>query len=264
MADNKTVASSIDVDLITNNPYQPRTQMDPAGIEEMAASIRKFGILQPLLVREGRDGKYQLIAGQRRVEGSKLAGLKEVPVIVKDVSDNEMLEMAIVENLHREDMSPIDKALGFRKLMTRFNLTQNQISNLLGVSRSAIANTLRLLDLPESIKDALHNKDISEGHARALLLVKDPEKRNIALRRIVKSNMSVREAEKLSKVFTRQSKQDSERSYQAVSIEEEQFIDSLREKLGTRVLLKKTGEGGRIEIEFYSDEHFHNIAEKLS
>jgi len=253
----------VDIDSIKQNPFQPRTHIDPDGIEEMAASIRKFGVLQPLLVRECEDGTFELIAGQRRVEGSRVAGISQVPVIVKNATDTEMLEMAIVENLHREDMSPIDKAMGFKRLITRFNLTQNQISNLLGISRPAIANTLRLLDLPDNIKNALHEKMITEGHARALLLIKDPEKRSIALKRIVNGNMSVREAEKISKIFANGSKGKNGYEKEKISLEESDFIERLREKLGTRVSLKRTKDGGKIEIEFYSDEHFQRIAEDL-
>lgn len=250
---------SLKITDILQNPYQPRTYFDPAGIEEMASSIKKYGVLQPLLVRETQAGEYELIAGQRRIEGSKLAGLEEVPVIVKTASDAEMLEMAIIENIHREDMSPIDKAMSFKQLMTRFNMTQNQISSLLGISRPAIANTIRLLDLPENVKDALHNKQITEGHARALLNISDKEKRDIALKRIVAGNMSVRDAEEFAKILKKQGDRSSASNGENYSPDEQFFVDLMRERLGTKVTIKRNGDGGKIEIEFYSDEQLKGI-----
>jgi len=251
----------VDIDSIENNPYQPRSNMDQAGIEEMATSIRRYGVLQPLLVRECVDGKYELIAGQRRMEGSKLAGLKKVPVIIRDATDSQMLEMAMVENLHREDMSPIEKAKGFRMLMTKFSLTQNQIAGIFGISRPAIANTIRLLDLPDNIKGALDNKKLTEGHARALLLIKDDDKREAVMRRIISSNLNVREAEKLSKIVSRSESEIIENGESALTCEENEFQTFLMERLGTRVHIKKKGAGGKIEIEFYSDEHLRRISE---
>ena len=255
---------TIEISKIRQNPYQPRTNLDPEGIEQIAASIKKYGILQPLLVRDCGDGTYELIAGQRRIEGSKKAGMTEIPVIVKDVTDAEMLEMAIIENVHREDMSPIEKARGFRQLMTRFNLTQNQISNLLGISRPAIANTLRLLDLPDTIQNALYEKKITEGHARALLYIKNEKKREIALKRIVESNLSVRESERLSRKISKISLDKEKPVKEEFQNEEErEFINYMTERLGTKVRLVREKEGGRIEIEFYSDEHLQSIAEML-
>lgn len=253
----------LDINMIQQNPYQPRTQFDPAGIEEMASSIKKYGVLQPLLVRAKEDGTYELIAGQRRMEGSKKAGLSQVPVIVKQATDAEMLEMAIIENVHREDMSPIDKANSFKQLMTKFNMTQNQISSLLGMSRPAVANTIRLLDLPDNVKQALHDKKITEGHARALLNISNKDKRDIALRRIVAGNMSVRDAEEFAKIIKRQSTGGEVKRGDNLSSEEQFFVDVLMERLGTRVSISKSGDGGKIEIEFYSREQLDGIIEMM-
>lgn len=249
---------------IVQNPYQPRTTSDSKGIEEIAASIKSMGILQPLLARKIGDKRYELIAGHRRLKGAILAGLEEVPVIVKDVTDKEMLQMAIVENVHREDMSPIDKANGYKRLITQFKMTQNQLSEMIGISRSAIANTIRLLELPDNIINALHQRKITEGHARALLSIKNDDRREIALRRIVVGSMSVREAEVYTKRIEKSelllnNKEDkTERSP-----EESGFIEYLQERLGTKVSIKYNGTSGKIEIEFYSIEQLRRIADIL-
>jgi len=253
----------VSISAIRPNPYQPREKMSPEGIEEIASSIRKFGVLQPLLVREHAEGGYELIAGHRRIEGSRKAGLAEVPVIVRSATDAEMLEMAMVENLHREDMSPIEKAMGFRQLMMKFNMTQNQISSLLGISRPAIANTIRLLELPANIKAALHEKVITEGHARALLYIKDDEKREAALRRIIDRKLSVRDTEELTRTIEKQASRKNGNGEAEISNEESAFLEQLSERLGTRVHIRRSGGFGKIEIEFYSEEHLQQIAENL-
>lgn len=254
---------ALDISVIKDNPYQPRTHFDPAGIEEMASSIKKYGVLQPLLVREKDDGSFELIAGQRRMAASKKAGLSQVPVIVKRATDAEMLEMAIIENIHREDMSPIDKAQSFKQLMTRFNMTQNQISSLLGISRPAVANTIRLLDLPDNVKEALHEKKITEGHARALLNIADKEKRDIALRRIVAGNMSVRDTEEFAKIIKKQNFGETKKNGDNLTPEERFFLEVLMERLGTKVSMVKNGTTGKIEIEYYSQEQLEGIMEMM-
>ena len=237
--------------------------MDQAKLDEICASIKQIGIIQPIVVRSRGDG-YELIAGERRYRGAQRAGLTRVPIVVRQISDQEMLEYALIENMHREDLSPIDRALGFKSLMGEFKITQKRISELFNLSRSAVANTLRLLDLDDNIKSALHEKQITEGHARSLLAIRDRAKQKIALKRIIKNNLSVRETEELARKFNKYTQIDLDvKSNSEISIHEQKIIDDLRLKLGTRISIIRDSNPGRIEIEFYSDEDFERIIETL-
>jgi ParB family transcriptional regulator, chromosome partitioning protein len=254
----------VDINKISTNPYQPRTHYDVQKLEEITASIKEVGIIQPLLVRE-RDGYYQLIAGERRFTGAKRAGLKKVPVIVKDVNDEEMLKLALIENLHRDDLSAIDKAMGFKELILKFNITQKRISEIFHLSRPAVANTIRLLDLDSDIREMLHHKKITEGHARALLGVKNIEQRHFALKRIVNENLSVRESEELSRKINK-SKDDNGLNQQSglMTIYEQNLLEEIQIKFGTKVAVAKSGCSGKVEIDFYSNEDLQRILEILS
>jgi ParB family transcriptional regulator, chromosome partitioning protein len=254
----------VPVSSIQPNPYQPRTEFDPAAIDSLCASIAKYGIIEPLIVREREAGVFEIIAGERRFRAAKKLGLSEVPVIIRNSSDLEMLEIAMIENLHREDISPIDKANGFRKLIDEFRYTQNQISQIMGMSRSAVANTIRLLDLPEKIQEALHRKYITEGHARAILCIKDDRERDFALKRIIGSQMSVREAEELSRILEKNSKGAGKNGCATSYTNDElRLIEILQEKLGTKIHVIRNGSSGKIEIEFYSNEDLNRIFEAL-
>jgi len=255
--------TSVPISSIVPNPYQPRSDFDPAAIEALSASIVKYGILEPLILREVANGGYEIIAGERRFRAAKKSGLKEVPAIIRNSTDSEMLELAMIENLLREDMSPIDKAKGFKRLTEEFRFTQNQISQIMGMSRSAVANTIRLLDLPVNIQEALHKKEITEGHARAILSICDDRERNFALRRIMSSQMSVREAEELARILSKHSKGNGKSNCIIYSNDESRLIEVLQEKLGTKVHVIRSVTGGRIEIEFYSDEDLNRIFEAL-
>lgn len=253
----------ISVSSIKPNPFQPRTYMDPEKLDEISASIARIGIIQPLVVRE-RNGFYELIAGERRFRGARQAGLDTVPVIVKNISDEKMLEFALIENMHREDLSPIDKALGFRELIQKFRVTQKQISELFHMSRASVANTIRLLELDPEIRDALHSKQLTEGHARSLLQIKDRAKRQMALRRIILNKMSVREAEGLSRKMNRaeQLRVDFNNGPQ-LTIHEQRIVDEMQTKFGTKVSIVRDGNSGKIEIDFYSDEDFERVIDCL-
>jgi len=250
----------VEVERIRPNPFQPRTDFDSSAIESLKSSIVKYGVLEPLLLREVEKGEYEIIAGERRYIASLKAGLKTVPALIRKTTDAEMLELALIENLHREDISPIDRARGFKKLIDDFGFTQNQISQVLGMSRPAIANTIRLLDLPCEIQDALHRKEISEGHARAILLIKDDRAREFALKRIITGRLSVREAEELAKAI-KNSKE--KKSMTLHSDMEKKIIQELQERLGTKVHINKSGNCGKIEIEFYCEEDFQRIIESF-
>lgn len=255
--------AELEIEKIEPNPFQPRTVWDPEKLEEMAVSIMQVGIVQPLLVRR-YNGGYQLIAGERRFRGAQKAGLTTVPVIIREASDEEMLKLALIENLHRDDMSPIDRASGFRDLMDKFNMTQKVLAEVFNLSRPAIANTVRLLDLDEEIKAALHNKQLTEGHARALLSLRNPADRISFFKRIVSSNLSVRESEELSKkIRSHYRKRIADSKNQRRTIHEDRLIDELRMKFGTKINILNDGGMGKIEIEFYSDEDFDRIIDTL-
>jgi ParB family chromosome partitioning protein len=256
----------VDVDLIAPNPEQPRSVFDPEALAELADSIREHGVIQPLIVsrRQGRGGApYQLIAGERRLLASRQAGLQKVPVIVKEASPQALLELALVENLQRQDLGPLEEAAAFRRLGDEFKLTQEAIAARVGRSRSGVANSLRLLTLSEEMQASLARGEITSGHARALLGIDDADERRKAWRRIVDGRLTVRDAETLARVRmkSRRSRKaaPARRSADVVALEER-----LRTSLGTRVDLTHGRSGGRLVIHYYSDEELEAIVERLT
>ncbi len=252
----------VDVDLIVPNPSQPRSSFDPATLAELAQSIREHGVIQPLIVSrsEGSRGVYQLIAGERRLLAAREAGLKRVPVIVKEASPRALLELALVENLQREDLGPLEEAAAFKRLIDDFELTQDAVAARVGRSRPAVTNTLRLLSLPAEVQASLAGGEITAGHARALLGIDDPAEQRRAWQRIVRAGLTVRDAEALARAKRRGStaKSASRRSPDLAALEEK-----LRSSLGTKVDLVKARRGGRLTIHFYSDEELDSIIERL-
>jgi ParB family chromosome partitioning protein len=252
----------VDVDLIVPNPQQPRTIFDADGIEELAQSIREHGVIQPLIVsREGNSRVYQLIAGERRLLASRKAGLSRVPVVVKEASPQGLLELALVENLQRQDLGPLEEAVAFKRLTDDFDMTQEAVAKRVGRSRPAVANTIRLLTLPEDVQASLARGEISAGHARAILAVDGAGEQRRLWQRILRASLTVRDAEALVK----QEKpgrvaraKRARRSADTASIEEK-----LRSALGTKVDLVKARRGGRLTIHFYSDEEFDALMERL-
>jgi ParB family chromosome partitioning protein len=253
---------------IRPNPRQPRRFFAEERIAELADSIRAQGILQPLVVRKIEDG-YELIIGERRFRAAQRAGLDRVPVIVKDVSDAESLEMALVENIQREELTPIEEALAYRQLMEEFHLTQEDIAHRVGKSRPVVSNLLRILNLPEEIKEEVDRGAISVGHARALLALDTPEQQLELARKIMRQGLSVRETETL---VSRSSEPDPA-SLQAPQGERPQRVDihihvtaleeDLMRSLGTKVRLIPKKKGGRIEIEYYSNEELEGLVRRL-
>jgi ParB family chromosome partitioning protein len=257
---------SIDVDLIVANPYQPRFGMDAAALEELAGSIREHGVLQPLLVSimEGQSigaPAYQLIAGERRLQAAKLAGLTRVPVVIKETTAREGLELALVENLMREDLNPLEEAEAYRRLVSEFGLSQAEISERVGKSRSAVANSLRLLNLSDEIRASLARNEITEGHARAILSLPQ-EGRRAAWQYVVQKGLSVRQTEELARTWpasiTKRRRTGHMRNPEVEALEER-----LRSALGTRVSFVKGRRGGRLTIHFYSDEELEGLLERL-
>jgi len=253
--------AEIAIDEITANPYQPRTRMSDASLEDLKESIGEKGILQPVIVRR-KTGGYQLVAGERRLRAAKLAELKTVPAIVKQVSDSEALEIALVENLQREDLNPIDEARGYKELINRFSLTQEDLARKIAKDRSTIANCLRLLKLPDSVRSGLEDGKITMGHARALLGLTQPRHIESVYRMILHRGLSVRQVEA---VVRRRLRTKSTRSKPAQRTDPEvaRIEETLMRKLGTRVRVLSHGGHGKIEIEFYSNDDLSRILEAI-
>jgi ParB family transcriptional regulator, chromosome partitioning protein len=260
------IVEQVDVDLIAPNPHQPRTVFDADSLAELAESIKEHGVIQPLIVSRPEAGTgtapYQLIAGERRLLAARQAGLQRVPVIVKEASPQALLELALVENLQRQDLGPLEEASAFRRLGEEFSLTQESIASRVGRSRSAVANSLRLLTLPEDMQASLASGEITSGHARALLGIDDEDERRRAWRTIVEGRLTVRDAELLAKASgsagPRRTARVRPRSADLMALEEQ-----LRASLGTRVDLTRGRKGGRMVIHYYSDEELESIIERL-
>ena len=251
-----------DIDLIQSNRYQPRKRFVESELRGLSESIKSQGIIQPLLVRTDDVG-YELVAGERRLRAAKRAGLKQVPVILKKLSDTEMLEMSIVENIQREDFNPIEEAEAYHRLITEFNLTQDQAATRVGKSRSAVANFLRLRQLPDQIKESIVDGKLSMGHARALLGAEDPARQIKVWRTIIANGLSVRDTEELVK---REKTLKKPAAIREPSSEEIYFTDlaaQLSRTYGTKVKINRRGRKGKVEIEFYNDDDLNRLIELL-
>lgn len=253
--------SLVNTEKIVPNPFQPRTQMDPTGLEDLAASIREHGILQPLLVTNSSiPGEYILIAGERRLIASRMAGLEMVPVILREADDRERLELALIENIQRSDLAPLETAEAYRLLADDFGLSHEEIAEQVGKSRVTVTNTLRLLNLSDQVRAALTENQISEGHARALLGLNTPQAQNAALATILKGGLNVRQTEALVR------KLGGEKPHAAVIVtppEIKELENELRQYLGTKVRLHHGKNGGTVTIHYYSDEELENLISKL-
>ncbi len=270
---SETISNSvfwIDVDKIRPNPYQPRREFDEGPLRDLSESIRQYGVLQPLTVtrveRIKDDGgivtEYELIAGERRLRASKLAGLTQIPAIIR-TGDNAMmkLELAIIENLQREDLNAVERARAFIRLSDEFKFTHAQIGQKVGKSREYVSNTLRLLTLPEEMLNALSEGRISEGHARPIMMLVDrPEEQIVLFKEILFKKISVREAERIARrvAVERARKKESQPDPELIEIEEK-----MQEALGTRVHIEKKDVGGRVTIDFFSNEDLHQILEMM-
>ena len=259
--------SEIPLDSLIVNPYQPRQDFDNESLNELADSIRQKGIIQPILVESKGDGKYLIIAGERRVRAAKIAGLKEVPVIVKNFTEEEKLEIALIENIQREDLSPIEEAYAYKRLIDISKLNQEEIAEKVGRKRSTIANALRLLKLSPSIQDALRNGSITPGHARALLMVDDSEKRKFLFMKILEKGLSVRQAESIASIAKRRKSIGKSRETNIkgkMSPELKGIEQKLIDRLGTKVSIKGTDSRGKIEISYFSLDDLNRILEIMT
>jgi len=263
----------IEVSKIKPNPQQPRRDFNEESIKELAASIRQFGIIQPLVVTKiekevptGTEVEYQIIAGERRWLAAKYLGLETVPAIIKVVDvERERLELAVIENIQRENLNPIETARAFARLQDEFNLTQREIAARLGKSREAVANALRLLDLPKQIQDAIAEGKISESHGRLLLTIEDPGMQQKLFEDLLKSNLTTRELKhKINTVKISKIKDEPKEKTQNFDPELKIIEEKLRLTFGTPVKISRDGQSGKIIIEFYSDEELKNIISKLN
>jgi len=247
-----------DIDLVHPNRYQPRILFPEEELEQLSRSIMEKGIIQPLLVR--RDGTgYEIVAGERRFRAAKMAGLEKVPVIVKTLQDEDLLETSIVENIQREDLNPMEEAQAYNRLMTQFHLTQDQVSNRVGKSRPTIANFLRLLQLPDEIKTLILNGSLSMGHARALLGAETAAGQIKAARLVMSKGLSVRETESLIKRLKFESRRSEKRPKKLIQTYFSSLADDLSRHFGTRVEIIKQGQKGKVEIDFYNDDDLDRI-----
>ncbi|MED4567915.1 ParB/RepB/Spo0J family partition protein [Brevibacillus agri] len=252
----------VSVSEIRPNPYQPRKEFEQSAIDELANSIQEHGIIQPLIVRKSIKG-YELVAGERRLRAAKLAGLKQVPVVVKAYTDQQLMEIALIENLQRENLNPLEEAEAYEKLIAHHDYTQEQLAQRIGKSRPHVANMLRLLQLPESIRKMVSAAELSMGHARALLGVSDEKVQKQLAKDVVEKGLNVRQLEELVKQLSvsRETKKKKPAKSEPILVELE---ERLRSRFGTAVKIKKGAKRGKIEIDFYSQEDLQRIIEILN
>lgn len=266
--DERIPVSEVEIGLVAPNPQQPRTSIESADLDSLTASVKEHGIIQPLLVSEAADGAagYTLIAGERRLRAARAAGLTRVPVTIRQSTPQELLELALIENVQRLDLSPLEEASAYRRLIDEFALTQQQVAGRVGRSRTAVANTLRLLDLSEDEQTSLSAGELSEGHARALLGIDDGAERRKAWREAIARGLNVRQTEALVRRWRKaQAEAEAGTARRRVDPETEALAESLRRSLGTKVTLKRTKRGnGSMTIHFYSDEELEGLLERLA
>ncbi len=257
--------SQLPVSAIGRNPRQPRTRLDPTELEELSNSIRAHGVIQPVIVAQtAYSGQYTLIAGERRLEAAKLAGLPAVPAIIREATDQQLLELALVENLQRSDLGPLEAALAYKHLAEDFGLSHEEIAAKVGKKRVTVTNTLRLLKLPPRLLDALAGGEVTEGHARALLALPNAQAQIAAFNTVINKGLTVRQTEELVRRLLGQ--KDARPATRSAShhAETDALATRIRESLGTKVTLKRGRKGGTIVIHYYSDEELNAIVEAIA
>lgn len=254
----------IDVGKILPNKHQPRKYFGENELQELAESIKQKGVIQPILVTDLGNGQYELVAGERRWRAAKLAGLLEIPAIIKDFSEEDKLEIALIENIQRENLNPIEEALAYKEIMERLNLSQDELAQKIGKKRSSIANTLRLLKLPDSIQQKIIYKELTEGHARAILMLSDRDKMIQFADYIIKKELSVREAEEAVKFFEKENSTVSRETSSLHKKSLEYLEEKLIQLLGLKVSMKGSEKKGKIEIYYFSEKELEQIYQILS
>lgn len=259
-AERVNVVLNIPVGHIRPNPHQPRTEFNEVALEQLASSISKHGLIQPITVRYLGQKRFELISGERRLRASKLAGIPEIPSYVREANDEEIIAFALIENIQREDLNPLEIALGYQRLIDECTYTQSEVADRVGKNRTTVTNTLRLLQLPDFVQAALRDESISSGHARALINIKSEEDQKKILKSIVSKSLSVRQTEELVSTYDKKTIQNTKKSKPA---ERDPFLDNvskkLRDKLSTKVTVKEKGKGGEIRIEYYSDDDLERL-----
>ena len=254
---------SVAIDCVHPNPDQPRSNFKKEELEELADSIAQNGLLQPILVRKVDDG-YQIIAGERRWQASRLAGLQEIPILVLEADDDKVIELAMIENIQRSDLNPIEEAYGYRRLMERKNLTQSQLAQLVSKGRSTIANSLRLLDLPEEAQQLLYEEKITAGHARAILSIPTMDGRKKLTQKLMEKKLSVREAENMARLITGRNTGETSSSRPAIPKEYKLAAKNLSKELDTKVRVKVSGGKNKLEIEFADQDQLEDILNRIA
>ena len=255
----------VKITMVEPNRDQPRKNFDEDALQELADSIKQFGLLQPILVQQ-RDGYYEIVAGERRWRAAKLAGLKEVPVIIRNLTEQEIVEISLIENIQRENLNPIEEAQAYKKLLTEFNLKQDEVAERVSKSRAAVTNSMRLLKLSEEVQQMVINDMISTGHARALLAIEDADEQYALAQRIFDEKLSVRDIEKLVKSIGKPAKEKKEKEKnESLEAVYQDIQEKLKQRLGTKVAVSGKGDGaGKIEIEFYSHDDLERILDALN
>lgn len=249
---------NVKISKVEPNREQPRKNFDEDALQELAESIKQFGVLQPILVQE-RDDYYEIIAGERRWRAANIAGLKEVPVIIRNLTEQEIVEIALIENIQREDLNPIEEAQAYKRLLTEFNLKQDEVAERVSKSRTAVTNSMRLLKLSDDVQQMVIDEMISTGHARALLAIEDPEQQYILAQKVFDEKLSVRDIEKLVKNLGKTKVQKKSKEKQLSAIYQE-IEETLKGKLSTKVsIVAKENGAGKIEVEFFSHEELDRL-----
>lgn len=260
--ENKNPETMVKLTAVEPNRDQPRKNFDEDALLELAESIKQFGLLQPILVQE-RDGYYEIIAGERRWRAAKIAGLKEVPVIIKNLTDQEIVEISLIENIQREDLNPIEEAQAYKRLLNEFHLKQDEVAERVSKSRTAVTNSMRLLKLCDEVQQMVVNEMITTGHARALLSIEDPEEQYMIAQKVFDEKMSVREVEKLVKNIHKPEKPKKVEN-KSLEVIYQNIEEKLKESLGTKVSISSKENGaGKIQIEFYDHDDLDRLMEYI-
>lgn len=258
-AENGSQEMLVKITSVEPNRKQPRKKFDEDSLQELSDSIKQVGLIQPILVQDRKD-HYEIIAGERRWRAAKMAGLKDVPVIVRDYSEQEIMEISLIENIQREDLNPIEEAQAYRRLLTEFNLKQDEVAERVSKSRTAVTNSMRLLKLTEKVQQMVIDEMITTGHARALLAVENPEEQYDLAQKVFDEKLSVREVEKLVKNLHKPEKAKKKMDDKTMEIIYHDIEDKLKQRLSTKVTVTSKGEGsGKIEIEFYNHEDLDRL-----
>ncbi len=259
----KENVTMLKISRVEPNKEQPRKVFDEEKLNMLADSIKKHGVIQPIIVKDTKSGFYQIVAGERRWRASRIAGLKEIPAIIRSYDELATMQIALIENLQREDLNPIEEALGYKALLDEFSFTQEQVSEQVGKSRSAIANSIRLLALPQQVREMLEKKELSSGHARAVLAVNDDESKLLLAQKIVENSLNVRQAEQLAKALNAPKKEKREKPLTQLDIQIGEIQKRMSEILGTKVKIQNGAKKGKIEIEYYSENDLERLLKIL-